>query len=1271
MKKKRFFKITSVILLIVAVLLLCFHFWFINRSIKLLEEFVTTQSGGKYRLHIQKLRYNYATLLFELEQPALICVDTTTVLDKYDVKAKRITMNLKGLLPLILRKQIRLDSLLIDAPEISIIHQKIKDTTKALPRDPNISQDMFNAYASLRNSLGLLEVDQFRIANASFSIQNVRKQQGPLQVYGIDFLVKGLNINPEKTPEYDPLAITDSIKLFIAGQTIHFPDGNKSISFKSFRFNTFDGALTLDSCRVISSNDSTASNFNIYTDKLSFKKLRLVSRNGEDFTQIDSVFFTKPAARLLMEAKAGKKDTANAISNTLRKVVETITGNAAVNYIGINNMAFDITTIKNGRENNFTFVQDKLEIGEVVLSKDSIVPIGIGTLRFGLKRYTNYFNDSTYFIQFDSIRIVDGQLALYDFQLQSTPKAPQLQRISIPVLLLNGVDWYRLIFERRFVAKNISLYNPLITLTAAPQKGKKGNVLDMLKESFVVEHVLLQNAGVKIIFSKNEYAQVKRLNLNTAPSKLLQAPSLTALIKTLNGMDAADMAFVKGGWNAKISSIKISDTGGVKLPMFTVENKGKNLKLQGQNLLISKLIVNEKTNSISLGKLSWKNITGSISLPEKKKTSENQPDLNVTIVGISGGPTDLRLSAGTTKASVLLSSISTGIVTLASGKLTQLQNLSLKGREWSVQTEALKAVGSVFNIAQQKPSSFSAIHAAVYEEGKDMKAVIPEISFQADVEKMLQQQYVFSTLRIRNPLVTIALINAPPAQKSESKPFPYVQVQKLDIVNPKLDFLQIKKGDTMQLNLSDASFATGIYSTASTLSFRQMVMQAGKLDFQKGDSLMAGLADGKLALSIADFTVYENTAAGDGNWKLTDATLGMANAFLKTKNKNGKRDTVTIATFKTAHFSARENAVQNWRSLVFGQPALQFRNVSLQYHSTDNIFRVEDLNTSLGSNRITLHSFLFHPQLGEEAYIKAHEFETDFIRARTGSIEIHDFDRQAFIKDSAIRIRHISIDDVDFKDTRDKTPPFKEGIIKPLPASMIRKIPFDLAIDSLTLQKSNISYTEVSEKTGQPGTIFFTNVQSKFLNLKNRNHTIRDTFQWKTNARMMDSMPFFLGIKTAYLDTMDRLELTVRLRPTDVTHLNTFFAPLEAIKFKSGVLDTLEMVSIANDYLAHGSMKFFYHNLKVEFLKKGETEKKNILSSIITFAANTFVIKKKNTSRIGTVYAERLRERSIFNYIVKMTLSGMGSSIGSKKNKKLEKAYQAKLKELNLPPLEN
>jgi hypothetical protein len=70
-----------------------------------------------------------------------------------------------------------------------------------------------------------------------------------------------------------------------------------------------------------------------------------------------------------------------------------------------------------------------------------------------------------------------------------------------------------------------------------------------------------------------------------------------------------------------------------------------------------------------------------------------------------------------------------------------------------------------------------------------------------------------------------------------------------------------------------------------------------------------------------------------------------------------------------------------------------------------------------------------------------------------------------------------------------------------------------------------------------------------------------------------------------------------------------------------------------------------------------------------TFLANAFVIRKNNNGKTGIVYFERLRDRSFFNYIVKMTFSGMASSIGVKKNKKYLKQYERQLDIKNLPPI--
>ena len=1272
LKLRKFSKITGIVVLILAALLTAFHFWFIHRSVKLLEDFVYEQSKGKYQLKIRKLRYNYAKLIFQLDEPSLTCLDTTTTQDKYDASAHQITINLKQLLPLIFKKELRFDSLSITQPNIRITHQKFKDST-APDKEVNISQDMFNAYASLRNVLGQLQLDKFSLKGGTFSIFNTRKENAqPLNISGIDFTVTGLNINKEDKPVYDPLAVTDSIGLNIAGQKIVFPDGKKSIAFKNFRLNSVTGSITLDSFQVMSRSDTSANNFNVFADKLSLKKFRLVNRNGADYTQIDSVFFTRPVAKLVLETDKKQKDSTQSVATTLQKVVETVTGNGLINYIGINNVAFDITALKNDKESHFAFLQDKLEIGNVLLNKDSIQPISIGSLRFGLKRYVNYFSDSTYLMQFDSIRILDGQLALYDFELRSTPKAPQLQNIHIPVLLLNGIDWFRLIIANQFAAKSVALFNPQIVVSAPAKQGGKGKGLQKLADMFAVDHLLLQNANVKVLFSKNEYAQVRRLTIDAQPDKFLLAPSATSMLAMLHGVTVQDVTLVKSGWNASASDIRISDTGGVRLPFFSVVNRQKNIRAKGENLRITSLQVDEATNHISVGTISWKSILAEVILPEKKEnnTAGKQPDISVA--SINGGPVKLHVSNSKLNVTTDLAGVQSGPIAFAAGKLDTLKDFAIKGNMWQVLTSELNAVGGNFMIAQQKASVFTAIKVNINQPIQQITATIPEITFAGDLAKMAENQVVLDYLKINRPLIRMVVPDPKPAvqqnaQTTSTKAFPYIRLQRFEIDKPDFSFLKVSKKDTIQMHLSDAYFATTIASGKSELALQQTVFKAATFKFNKKDSVLAGITNGNINLTVAGFSFYKNTT---NQWKFSDAGISLSKAQLTNLRDSGRVDTIAVPSFTAAHFSASQNETQNWKALVFNQPQLQLQNVTLRYHNTDNIFEVEDLNTVLGTNRISMASFLYRPQLAEEAFIKAHYYETDFIRTKTGRLIIHDFNRQRFIRDSAIDIRHISIDDVDFRDTRDKTPPFKANVIKPLPITLINRIPFPLAIDSLTLQNANISYKEVSEKTGQPGTVTFSHVQSEFLNLRNRNQTARDTFQWNSHAMMMDSMPFFLGIKAAYKDSLDKLVLTVRISPTSITYLNPFFAPLEGISFKEGKIKSLEMVATANDYIGHGYMKFYYDDLQIHFLNPHDTTKQGFLKSVITFLANKLILKHHNDYRTGTVYFERIRDRSIFNYIVKLTISGMKSSIGAAKNKKLEKAYAAKLEEEHWQPLE-
>jgi deoxyhypusine synthase len=77
-----------------------------------------------------------------------------------------------------------------------------------------------------------------------------------------------------------------------------------------------------------------------------------------------------------------------------------------------------------------------------------------------------------------------------------------------------------------------------------------------------------------------------------------------------------------------------------------------------------------------------------------------------------------------------------------------------------------------------------------------------------------------------------------------------------------------------------------------------------------------------------------------------------------------------------------------------------------------------------------------------------------------------------------------------------------------------------------------------------------------------------------------------------------------------------------------------------------------------------------VKNAILKFAANNFVIRTNNPNRIGQVYFERDRQRAVFQYWIKMILSGVTTSVGAKSNKKQIKKYMKNLNQKKLPPID-
>jgi hypothetical protein len=192
-------------------------------------------------------------------------------------------------------------------------------------------------------------------------------------------------------------------------------------------------------------------------------------------------------------------------------------------------------------------------------------------------------------------------------------------------------------------------------------------------------------------------------------------------------------------------------------------------------------------------------------------------------------------------------------------------------------------------------------------------------------------------------------------------------------------------------------------------------------------------------------------------------------------------------------------------------------------------------------------------------------------------------------------------------------------------------------------------------------------MKAKIFTVSNYNLQQNDSFRLEAQARLMDSVSIKLKLKESYTDTLAGFLLSATAKPADARILNPVLIPLVSAKLESGFLDTLSMQVVGKEYVSMGEMQMYYHDLRIKLLDKGLEKKKTFYNGLINFLANSFVINKNNHSRTGVIFYERIRYKSTLNYLVKIVLSGIGSSAGIKKDKRLLRRYKKEQRKRNLP----
>ena len=1211
----------------------------------------------------------------EVDKAVFYNTDTLTANTSYRFNVEKIKLNVNSFLPIIFKKQLIIDSLSLEDPDIIVTRLKPSDQPK---KDFSIPQEMGKVYNSIRQALEILKVKRFQIDNAKFTLINkIHPEQQPLTITNIFFHINNIRIDSTGEDGKEKILFGENAVLRNRNQDIIFPDGRHRLSYSRFRINLKKRLVEFDSCTIAATKtDSSASSFRVYFDSLFLTNIDFDTLYRYDVIKADSVYCVNP--KFDLNVTLGKKSNKRAPAPRLDKIIEQLTGDLQLGFVIVNNASINIGTVREDRPNAFSSDHNNFEIQGLTVDENAEHPLKVKSFAMAIRNYENFFRDSSYTMEFDSILFNDDRIFLSNFKLNQLDHGKRINTFSMPQFQLKGLSWDELVFNRQLKADEATLYHPIIDYTFfenKQRKKKKGifNKLTDIGKMLEIDELNVVQGKINLKLKDNTQLHLQNATLSLKSSSLLDSKGMSTIDNSVN-----ELLFSKGVIQTKDLTIQLDNvhyTGKNKALLadkMQVHNKQKTIGASADNVSFTEILIDDSTGNIQATGLQWKKADINITLPE---SPTKKPFSSYAVLkNITGNNTNLHIVTAKRSVDAFIKTISFDRFLKRPGKEIEFENPFVEGKKLKmIEGNSLLTIDD-YRIADKKNSSFENIGYSRYNAPDSVSIQIPHVSLTPDIYSIMHQATKLDNIEILNPLAKIKLSKQDSAVKGSTS-LPHLDINKISIQQPDINFSRSTEKGTITLKWNGPSEKNNTLNLINVSSDNKPVSKAtiGNARFtlnhflyiaKTGKTFDAG--DGEISAELNNIKLIKDESNQKWNWESLVKSTSAKNFVMDSLGKNSGRLELYDANLENLSISS--SSINSLKKITDQNSSLQLKKFTGQYNNTNNHFAWFNAGFDENSKTFSADSFHYYPTQEREVFVANHPYQTDYLKVKTGKIILNGYDPNYYLKDSIIKVDALIIDDVVLDDYRDRRPPFHSGIIKPLPTKLIQKIPFKLSIDTIRLNNATSIYSEFNDKTLAVGSVPVTKMTVRFFPVKNYDLTDADTLKIQANGYLMDSMWIRLRIRESYTDSLSGFLMTVRMRPHDLQILNPVFMPLSSIKIQSGYLDTLTMRAIGKDNFAYGEMKMHYHDLKIKFLNKGSEIKKGFLSGLKTFVANSFILRNKNYRRTGRVFFIRNREKSMLNYIIKIPMSGIASSVGAKSNRKILRKYKKELRLRNLPP---
>ena len=320
--------------------------------------------------------------------------------------------------------------------------------------------------------------------------------------------------------------------------------------------------------------------------------------------------------------------------------------------------------------------------------------------------------------------------------------------------------------------------------------------------------------------------------------------------------------------------------------------------------------------------------------------------------------------------------------------------------------------------------------------------------------------------------------------------------------------------------------------------------------------------------------------------------------------------------------------------------SLAFNSASATIDSTAASFpplydlRVAHVHVAHPDSLVQLRNIALTSRKGPQEYGKVIPYETDLITFTSDSIGIHGLDFSALLNERSLRVGEAHVSGTKIVDFRDKTlkdAPYK---YKPMPARLLRQLPFTVCLDSLVVDDLDVEYNEKAEVTNDFGQVTFTKINAVVHGICTVHPEEKPEIHMVATAIVYEKAPVHLDFRTAVFDSSDHFSVHARIGPLPFKVFNAMTNDLILVRTTAGTIGGVDFTFEANKDKGHGRVDVEYSDLKVRIAKRDGTREKNVFKS---FLVNQLVYSKNirgdGNFRHGDFTVDRSKGKQIFNYL--------------------------------------